>query len=500
MSAQGHSRNSSLASNLNDFDFQHQHSQQQASHNAIGTGMPGIPLTSANGLPNGGTTSMWYTTPEGDLIERKPIARLRAPTSQPTSTPSSSTLRHPPMEAATETTPTLYRTSQLPSTGSDGTSSVATKAALKFQTDLNNMALGWSHDEWHAKRRLVLFERKQDGGTINASFRPVSLQEITPNSIVISCIFRDDKNECFVTSVDTIYLLEALVSVRFTVEEKNRIRRNLEGYKPITITKAKNDCEEFFKVIMGFPNPKPRNIEKDVKVFPWKILANALKKIISKYSASFVKPKDMVGPGKQAPQPIGWPPGRTPSPPGTGAGIASPKDTLSSSTSGMMMTSPPSTAIKSEAKSSSSSLSTSPLSASLHQGNHMSLVGVGLLGSVAEDETMIINSTLGGSSNGNSSSSSRLLTNSSGNGMQRKGVPSATNGNRMIDLNYGHQLQHQNHHQQHQHREQDALPLPPPLQHATSYQTADTIDELATPQALYDVTIVETETNPFQFA
>ena len=38
---------------------------------------------------------------------------------------------------------------------------------------------------------------------------------------------------------------------------------------------------------MGFPNPKPRNIEKDVKVFPWKILAHALKKIISKYSASY---------------------------------------------------------------------------------------------------------------------------------------------------------------------------------------------------------------------
>jgi hypothetical protein len=33
----------------------------------------------------------------------------------------------------------------------------------------------------------------------------------------------------YVTSVDTIYLLESLVAVRFTVEEKNRIRRNLEG-------------------------------------------------------------------------------------------------------------------------------------------------------------------------------------------------------------------------------------------------------------------------------
>lgn len=34
---------------------------------------------------------------------------------------------------------------------------------------------------------------------------------------------------------------------------------------------------------MGFPSPKPRNIEKDVKVFPWDILGSALKKIIGKY-------------------------------------------------------------------------------------------------------------------------------------------------------------------------------------------------------------------------
>jgi len=81
--------------------------------------------------------------------------------------------------------------------------------------------------------------------------------------------------------------LEALVGVRFTVEEKNRIRRNLEGFRPLTVSKAKSDSEDFFKCIMGFPHPKPRNIEKDVKVFPWKILAHALKKIISKYSASY---------------------------------------------------------------------------------------------------------------------------------------------------------------------------------------------------------------------
>jgi len=34
---------------------------------------------------------------------------------------------------------------------------------------------------------------------------------------------------------------------------------------------------------MDFPDPKPRNIEKDVKVFDWDLLPQALDKIISKY-------------------------------------------------------------------------------------------------------------------------------------------------------------------------------------------------------------------------
>lgn len=57
----------------------------------------------------------------------------------------------------------------------------------------------------------------------------------------------------------------------------------MEGFRPITVSKSKPGSEDFFKLIMGFPNPKPRNIEKDVKVFPWDILGQALKKIIGKY-------------------------------------------------------------------------------------------------------------------------------------------------------------------------------------------------------------------------
>jgi hypothetical protein len=159
------------------------------------------------------------------------------------------------------------------------------KAMLKIEGELSTMSDKWSDDEWQTKRRLVQFRRSQAGSVITATFEPVTLENRVPNSICVSCIYWEEKQECYVTSVDTISLLESLVAVRFTVEEKNRIRRNLEGFRPATVSKTKADSEEFFKLIMGFPNPKPRNIEKDVKVFPWRILGTALKKIIGKYAS-----------------------------------------------------------------------------------------------------------------------------------------------------------------------------------------------------------------------
>lgn len=169
------------------------------------------------------------------------------------------------------------------------------KAALKIEGDLNSMADRWTPTEWETKRRLVQFRRSQSGSVITATFEAVTLEERAPNSICVSCIWWEERQECYVTSVDTISLLESLVAVRFTVEEKNRIRRNLEGFRPATVSKVRPDSEDFFKLIMGFPNPKPRNIEKDVKVFPWRILATALKKIIGKYAShNLDRPRDRL--------------------------------------------------------------------------------------------------------------------------------------------------------------------------------------------------------------
>jgi hypothetical protein len=203
-------------------------------------------------------------------------------------------------------TPTLIRTSTLQTIDKgEGSSAISNstagagfnpysiypnKAVLEIQGDLNGMAKNWTAEEWDNKRRLVQFWRQQNGSTIHTTFRSVPQSDRPTSAICVSCIWWAERNDCFVTSVDCISLLESLVAVRFTVEEKNRIRRNLEGFRPLTVSKGKKDSENFFKLIMQFPSPKPRNIEKDVKVFHWSILPLALKKIIGKYVSNFKIP------------------------------------------------------------------------------------------------------------------------------------------------------------------------------------------------------------------
>ncbi|KAI7857477.1 hypothetical protein BDC45DRAFT_435960 [Circinella umbellata] len=166
---------------------------------------------------------------------------------------------------------------------------ILNKANLHVEGNLEDMLDHWTSDEWQNQRRLVQFWRRQEGNEVICSFAPIAQSERPQqqNMIVVSCIYWREHNDYFITSVDCIYLLESLIGVRFTVEEKNRIRRNLEGFRPLTVSKLRQDSADFFKLIMAFPNPKPRNIEKDVKVFPWRSLAMALKKIISKYTASY---------------------------------------------------------------------------------------------------------------------------------------------------------------------------------------------------------------------
>jgi hypothetical protein len=215
------------------------------------------------------------------------------PTHGITSTPLSRSVS----QQATSSTPTWVRTTELRQQQSTPRASPYgptptfnpyaqypdTKANLNILGDLGTMCDGWTNQEKSNKRRLVEFQRAQSSSTITATFKAVSADERSATGTVISCIWWARKRAHYVTSVDTIGLLEGLVAVKFTVEEKNRIRRNLEGFKPYTVSKNKDESDDIFRLIMGFGAPKPRNIEKDIKIFPWSILNSALKKIISKY-------------------------------------------------------------------------------------------------------------------------------------------------------------------------------------------------------------------------
>ncbi|KAH7923944.1 hypothetical protein BV22DRAFT_1014315 [Leucogyrophana mollusca] len=159
-------------------------------------------------------------------------------------------------------------------------------------TPLDGFCHSWDDSELQAGRRLVRFHRMQDGNKLMVSAERIGQDEYSENDIVISCIYRDETDSCCVTSVDIIHLLQRLVDADFEVDEKNRIRRNLEGLRPTTVSKSRPGSEGFFQRIMDFPDPKPRKIEKDLKVFDWKLLPQALEKIISKYVS--LAPKGVI--------------------------------------------------------------------------------------------------------------------------------------------------------------------------------------------------------------
>lgn len=237
---------------------------------------PSFPYTPSSALQQLKVHSPKTTTYGAYLAIPQPSASPRLPTTPGISAPQTAqTLSH-------SFNPQLIRTPKdKPSTSSRAGSPNA-KAEVKIQGNLMAMTQNWTSEEREARRRLVEFSRGQSGGIVTTTFKAVSLEGCTPNSVCVNCIYWEERDEYFITSVDTIKLLEALVAVRITIEEKNRVRRNLEAFKPLTVSKL-NDTDSFFRLIMSFPKPKPRNVEKDVKIFPWSILEPALKKIFSKY-------------------------------------------------------------------------------------------------------------------------------------------------------------------------------------------------------------------------
>ncbi|CAB4395076.1 unnamed protein product [Rhizophagus irregularis] len=159
---------------------------------------------------------------------------------------------------------------------------------ISFDGNHNDMTQLWSQEELNVRRRVVQFFKTRAKKRIMASFKAVDPIERPKNGIFVSCLYwYDKKTQCdkwYFTSTDYLNLLESLTGIRLTSDEKNRIRRNLEEYKPITVGKNKNDSDDIYKDLMSYSFAKPRNAEKDIKIYEWRHLLHAIDKIIKKYS------------------------------------------------------------------------------------------------------------------------------------------------------------------------------------------------------------------------
>ncbi|CAB4482948.1 unnamed protein product [Rhizophagus irregularis] len=157
---------------------------------------------------------------------------------------------------------------------------------ISFDGNHNDMTQLWSQEELNVRRRVVQFFKTRAKKRIMASFKAVDPIERPKNGIFVSCLYwYDKKTQCdkwYFTSTDYLNLLESLTGIRLTSDEKNRIRRNLEEYKPITVGKNKNDSDDIYKDLMSYSFAKPRNAEKDIKIYEWRHLLHAIDKIIKK--------------------------------------------------------------------------------------------------------------------------------------------------------------------------------------------------------------------------
>lgn len=153
-----------------------------------------------------------------------------------------------------------------------------TQHFIEFASDISLLTENWTEEEINSGRRIVKFVKLSDG-VYDVSAHPCS--DYSYDDIAVSCIYFKELDGYYITSVDIVYLMEALLDKSFSTEDRNRIRRNLERLKPVNCSKAVHNGS--FWQIMSYEEPRPRNIEKDIKVFEWKKLQNALVKVLDKF-------------------------------------------------------------------------------------------------------------------------------------------------------------------------------------------------------------------------
>ena len=166
---------------------------------------------------------------------------------------------------------------------------------LEFTSALHALREDWTDGELGIGRRLAKFTTVREGNHFILSCEIIRQEAYDPEDVVISCIYYRGTDEYYVTSVDILYLFENVADEALGTSEKTRLRRNIQSFLPTRVEKADRAYGELYTQIMTFPPPKPRTIEKKIKVFRWVLLEDILSKIASKYvrpNAYYLSPRD----------------------------------------------------------------------------------------------------------------------------------------------------------------------------------------------------------------
>lgn len=175
---------------------------------------------------------------------------------------------------------------------------------LIINGDLGSMADNWTAEEQKVGRRLVRFERHRFGSVVELTFKMQPLKSLSEGEMmpdIISCVeWPQDRRGHFVTSFDILKLVEYVLEISMNTEVKNRARRNMASIASQTLARAGMELdsaddldEDVFTMVMGFDDPKPRSIEKSIKVYDWYDLADCLSRILSRF-VSVCLPKSCI--------------------------------------------------------------------------------------------------------------------------------------------------------------------------------------------------------------
>jgi hypothetical protein len=180
------------------------------------------------------------------------------------------------------------------------------RLCLRVVGELDEIMDDWKALEKKAGRRLVRFWREQSGSLVNLSFaaQPPLDPYNEKSQMVISCIRLPDREGLWVTSFDIVRLAEYILHLPLNTDMKNRARRNMASVECKTLLRVvahEHSKLEGFTVVMQFEDPKPRSIEKSIKIYKWDVLQTCLSKILQRFvsvvfvPSLFTSNKDTIG-------------------------------------------------------------------------------------------------------------------------------------------------------------------------------------------------------------